>query len=63
MDAAIAQGSGKIINLASQAGTVVLDKHLAYRASKGGHFEPNQGACHGFYLISPTARSRVDFFE
>jgi hypothetical protein len=53
MDAAIAQGSGKIINLASQAGTVVLDKHLAYRASKGDYFEPNQGACHVSTLSRP----------
>ena len=30
----IAQRSGKIINLASQAGIVALDKHLAYCASK-----------------------------
>ena len=30
----IAQKSGKIINLASQAGIVALDKHLAYCASK-----------------------------
>lgn len=30
----IAQGSGKIINLASQAALVALDQHLAYCASK-----------------------------
>jgi NAD(P)-dependent dehydrogenase (short-subunit alcohol dehydrogenase family) len=30
----IAQKSGKIVNLASQAGIVALDKHLAYCASK-----------------------------
>lgn len=30
----IAQGGGKIINLASQAGLVALDRHLAYCASK-----------------------------
>jgi NAD(P)-dependent dehydrogenase (short-subunit alcohol dehydrogenase family) len=30
----LAQGSGKIINLASQAATVALDGHLAYCASK-----------------------------
>lgn len=30
----IAQGGGKIINLASQAGTVAIDEHVAYCASK-----------------------------
>jgi NAD(P)-dependent dehydrogenase (short-subunit alcohol dehydrogenase family) len=32
----IAQGSGKIINISSQAGVVGLDDHGAYCASKGG---------------------------
>ena len=32
----LAQGSGKIINLASQAASVALDQHVAYRASKFG---------------------------
>jgi len=32
----IAQGSGKIINISSQAGVVGLDDHAAYCASKGG---------------------------
>jgi NAD(P)-dependent dehydrogenase (short-subunit alcohol dehydrogenase family) len=32
----LAQGSGKIINLASQAATVALDQHVAYCASKFG---------------------------
>ncbi len=32
----IAQGGGKIINMASQAGVVALDGHLAYGASKAG---------------------------
>jgi NAD(P)-dependent dehydrogenase (short-subunit alcohol dehydrogenase family) len=32
----IAQGSGKIINISSQAGVVGLDEHGAYCASKGG---------------------------
>jgi 2-deoxy-D-gluconate 3-dehydrogenase len=32
----IAQGSGKIINISSQAGVVGLDAHAAYCASKGG---------------------------
>ncbi|EEW26185.1 GolD/DthD family dehydrogenase [Rhodobacter ferrooxidans] len=32
----IAQGSGRIINLASQAGTVAIDGHIAYCASKFG---------------------------
>ena len=32
----IAQGGGKIINLASQAGTVAIDEHAAYCASKFG---------------------------
>jgi NAD(P)-dependent dehydrogenase (short-subunit alcohol dehydrogenase family) len=32
----IAQGSGKIINISSQAGVVGLDSHAAYCASKGG---------------------------
>ncbi|TCL03436.1 MULTISPECIES: SDR family oxidoreductase [Sodalis] len=32
----IAQGSGSIINMASQAGVVALPNHLAYCASKGG---------------------------
>lgn len=32
----IAQGGGKIINLASQAGTVAIDEHVAYCASKFG---------------------------
>ena len=32
----LAQGSGKIINLASQAATVALDQHAAYCASKFG---------------------------
>ena len=31
----IKQGYGKIINMASQAGVIALDKHLAYCASKG----------------------------
>lgn len=31
----INQGFGKIINMASQAGVIALDKHLAYSASKG----------------------------
>jgi len=34
--AMIAQGSGKIINISSQAGVVGLDDHAAYCASKGG---------------------------
>lgn len=32
----IAQRSGKIINLASQAGVIALEKHLAYCVSKAG---------------------------
>lgn len=32
----LAQGSGKIINLASQAGSIALDEHVAYCASKFG---------------------------
>jgi 2-deoxy-D-gluconate 3-dehydrogenase len=32
----IAQRSGKIINIASQAGVVAIDGHAAYAASKGG---------------------------
>lgn len=32
----IAQGGGSIVNIASQAGLVALDKHVAYAASKGG---------------------------
>jgi len=32
----LAQGSGKIINLASQAGSIALDQHVAYCASKWG---------------------------
>jgi NAD(P)-dependent dehydrogenase (short-subunit alcohol dehydrogenase family) len=32
----LAQGSGKIINLASQAGSIALDQHAAYCASKWG---------------------------
>ncbi|HSV30602.1 MAG TPA: D-threitol dehydrogenase [Atribacteraceae bacterium] len=32
----IEQGGGKIINLASQAGVVALDRHVAYCASKAG---------------------------
>ena len=32
----IAQRSGKIINISSQAGVVALDGHAAYSASKGG---------------------------
>ena len=32
----IAQGSGKIINISSQAGVIALDGHGAYAASKGG---------------------------
>lgn len=32
----LAAGSGKIINLASQAGSVALDQHVAYCASKFG---------------------------
>ncbi len=32
----ISQKSGKIINMASQAGVVALDNHVAYNASKGG---------------------------
>ena len=32
----LAAGHGKIINLASQAGTVALDRHVAYCASKFG---------------------------
>ncbi|NQW32172.1 MAG: D-threitol dehydrogenase [Actinomycetales bacterium] len=32
----IAHGRGKIINLASQAGTVAIDQHVAYCASKFG---------------------------
>jgi NAD(P)-dependent dehydrogenase (short-subunit alcohol dehydrogenase family) len=32
----IAQRSGKIINVSSQAGSVALDGHAAYSASKGG---------------------------
>lgn len=30
------RGRGRIVNMASQAGVVGLDKHLAYAASKGG---------------------------
>lgn len=30
----LAQGKGKVINMASQAGTVALDQHVAYCASK-----------------------------
>ncbi|MGI6004844.1 MAG: GolD/DthD family dehydrogenase [Christensenellales bacterium] len=32
----IAQGCGSIINLASQAGIIALDRHVAYTASKAG---------------------------
>jgi glycerol dehydrogenase len=32
----ISQKSGKIINMASQAGFIALDKHIAYTASKAG---------------------------
>jgi 2-deoxy-D-gluconate 3-dehydrogenase len=32
----IAQGSGKIINVSSQAGVVAIEGHAAYAASKGG---------------------------
>ena len=32
----IAQRSGKVINISSQAGVVALDAHAAYCASKGG---------------------------
>ena len=32
----IAQGTGKIINVSSQAGVVALEGHAAYAASKGG---------------------------
>jgi NAD(P)-dependent dehydrogenase (short-subunit alcohol dehydrogenase family) len=32
----IAQGGGKIVNIASQAGIIALDKHVAYGASKAG---------------------------
>lgn len=32
----IAQRSGKIINVSSQAGVIALDSHAAYAASKGG---------------------------
>ena len=32
----IAQRSGKIINISSQAGVVAIDGHAAYSASKGG---------------------------
>lgn len=31
----IKQGFGKIVNMASQAGVIALDKHIAYSASKG----------------------------
>lgn len=34
--AMIAQKSGKIINISSQAGSIALDGHAAYSASKGG---------------------------
>jgi glycerol dehydrogenase len=34
--AMIAAGRGKIINIASQAGVIALDRHVAYCASKGG---------------------------
>lgn len=32
----IARGSGKVINISSQAGVIALDGHAAYAASKGG---------------------------
>ncbi|QUJ67847.1 D-threitol dehydrogenase [Photobacterium sp. GJ3] len=32
----LAQGSGRIVNLASQAGVIALDRHLAYCVSKAG---------------------------
>jgi NAD(P)-dependent dehydrogenase (short-subunit alcohol dehydrogenase family) len=32
----IAQGGGKIVNIASQAGIIALDKHIAYCTSKAG---------------------------
>lgn len=32
----LAQGSGRIVNLCSQAGTVALERHAAYCASKAG---------------------------
>ena len=32
----IAQGGGKIVNIASQASIIALDKHVAYGASKAG---------------------------
>ena len=32
----IEQGSGKIVNVSSQAGVIALDGHAAYAASKGG---------------------------
>jgi NAD(P)-dependent dehydrogenase (short-subunit alcohol dehydrogenase family) len=35
----IKRGSGKIINLASQAGIIALDRHVAYSTSKAGIIE------------------------
>ncbi|HEY0790652.1 MAG TPA: D-threitol dehydrogenase [Chthoniobacterales bacterium] len=32
----VAQGGGKIINIASQAGMIALERHVAYMASKAG---------------------------
>ena len=43
----LAQGSGTVISLASQAATVALPGHLAYCASKFGLVGHDQGACSG----------------
>lgn len=57
----IKQGFGKIVNLASQAGVIALDKHLAYAASKGAVIAMTkvlayEWAKHGINInaISPT---------
>ena len=54
-------GAGRIVNLASQAAVVALDRHVAYCASKAGILGMTQvlaleWACHGITVnaISPT---------
>ncbi|MEA5067470.1 MAG: SDR family NAD(P)-dependent oxidoreductase, partial [Christensenellaceae bacterium] len=57
-----AQNGGKILSLASQAGSVAIDKHVAYSASKAGVISMTQSLAyewgkHGIQVnaISPTA--------
>ena len=57
----IAAGGGKIINIASQAGIIALDKHIAYCASKAAVISITKGLGRGEGRSDDTGNSKRPF--